>query len=768
MVGSGSGGRSWTLGRRFVLRHAGFPFDWLEALGYSEAVEAELSKVLAAEDALEAALAARGRAAELETITAGRTAKALDEPSAAALARWKGAVEALTALTQAERGPLRAALHRRACEEKVQEAIFLSSPGMYENVWSRYVASREQPDNADGRRVERQVYTYLQRLCAKNETTSFFGPMGYGELAQGDAQGVEVRSAGPQRRRTFFAFWAVGELARAVGREKELRNHLPVRQNPLFDVTEAGAACPPLGLEVALTPQLHQLLAALKERKTFAGAAAELKLTPEATERLAVPLLKCAFLLRGLPFEPNDFGTFESLQAAVAALPDLPAKARWQEQLAGLWAQLQRFQGAPLAQRRTLLPELEKRFTELTGQEARRGEGQVYSDRFILYEEASSPFYVSIGGALARRMEGALSGGLELSAAFGQKVQRDRAAQVTAKLGSAPERLDLLSYAVRTRPDEVGGSRFSPVPPVEVALAPGQAGAEQALPASLCGESESGGRYALPDVCLSRRGEGAFDVVLARVHHHLLLYSWLCAFHPDRAAHESVASSWLAREPSAKNVVSLAIRRRNKGFYRFPGRTLIYAVTDALDVEQTALTGRQVEVRRGAHGPELYGPDGQRLFLYLALDDFSSYPPFAALAHPQVLHAPLKVAGERSPRFRISAGAAQDGAVYQRARWQLPTAGLEKASGALLLLAVARARRKGGWGRFVFVRSPVERKPYLIDMRSPFALELLKHMARGAEAVTVEEMLPAPGELWLEDERGRYTCELRMQAERWS
>jgi hypothetical protein len=27
-------------------------------------------------------------------------------------------------------------------------------------------------------------------------------------------------------------------------------------------------------------------------------------------------------------------------------------------------------------------------------------------------------------------------------------------------------------------------------------------------------------------------------------------------------------------------------------------------------------------------------------------------------------------------------------------------------------------------------------------------------------------MLPGPGELWLQDERGRYTCELRMQAER--
>jgi hypothetical protein len=34
--------------------------------------------------------------------------------------------------------------------------------------------------------------------------------------------------------------------------------------------------------------------------------------------------------------------------------------------------------------------------------------------------------------------------------------------------------------------------------------------------------------------------------------------------------------------------------------------------------------------------------------------------------------------------------------------------------------------------------------------------------------VIFEEMLPGPEALWLRDERGRYTFELRVQAERWS
>ena len=48
-------GRSWTLGEIFVLRHAGFPFDWLEGLGVAEDVHSEMLSLLDAERALEAA-----------------------------------------------------------------------------------------------------------------------------------------------------------------------------------------------------------------------------------------------------------------------------------------------------------------------------------------------------------------------------------------------------------------------------------------------------------------------------------------------------------------------------------------------------------------------------------------------------------------------------------------------------------------------------------------------------------------------------------------
>ncbi|MFP2911254.1 hypothetical protein ACLESD_40765, partial [Pyxidicoccus sp. 3LFB2] len=418
------------------------------------------------------------------------------------------------------------------------------------------------------------------------------------------------------------------------------------------------------------------------------------------------------------------------------------------------------FETADLDARRALLPRLEAAFTEATGKPARRGEGQVYADRLILYEEASSPFRLRFGARFTRELEAALTGALELSAAYGDTVQRGFREQVRDALGPDETPLDLLDYAVRLRPDTVSGSRFSPVPPV---LLEEDGARARTLPVDFLGTSTPGGRYALPDVCLAAKPDGGgFEVMLARVHHHLLLWSWLGAFQPERERYASVASRWLDADPAARGLVGLSIRRRNKGFYVFPGRRLVYSVSDVLDVEEGALTPGDVKVRPTPQGPVLVDGKGERLSLYMPLDDFSSYPPFAALAHPQVLHAPLRTKGQHLPRLSVG------GAVYQRERWELSSERLSRPAGFELFLAVQRERQAGGWPRFVFMRSSKERKPYLIDTASPFALDLLSHLAREAERLSVEEMYPAPEQLWLKDSRGRYTCELRMQFTRWT
>jgi hypothetical protein len=72
--------------------------------------------------------------------------------------------------------------------------------------------------------------------------------------------------------------------------------------------------------------------------------------------------------------------------------------------------------------------------------------------------------------------------------------------------------------------------------------------------------------------------------------------------------------------------------------------------------------------------------------------------------------------------------------------------------------------------RAVFARSPLERKPMYIDFESPALRRVLARFVAPARDRTPRapfefaEMLPAPGECWLETEDGRHTSELRLAA----
>jgi hypothetical protein len=71
----------------------------------------------------------------------------------------------------------------------------------------------------------------------------------------------------------------------------------------------------------------------------------------------------------------------------------------------------------------------------------------------------------------------------------------------------------------------------------------------------------------------------------------------------------------------------------------------------------------------------------------------------------------------------------------------------------------------------VFVKSPVELKPFYADLSSLPSVEHLAHAIRALDraepgaALSVGEMLPGPDQLWLTDAEGaRYTAEFRFVA----
>jgi Lantibiotic dehydratase, N terminus len=103
--------------------------------------------------------------------------------------------------------------------------------------------------------------------------------------------------------------------------------------------------------------------------------------------------------------------------------------------------------------------------------------------------------------------------------------------------------------------------------------------------------------------------------------------------------------------------------------------------------------------------------------------------------------------------------------VIRRARWSVAAGELAAAGDDLAAWAAQRRLP-----RRVFARSPLERKPMLVDFASPALCRILRRWSRttaerapGAR-MELTEMLPAPSECWLEDEAGRHTSELRLVA----
>jgi hypothetical protein len=80
--------------------------------------------------------------------------------------------------------------------------------------------------------------------------------------------------------------------------------------------------------------------------------------------------------------------------------------------------------------------------------------------------------------------------------------------------------------------------------------------------------------------------------------------------------------------------------------------------------------------------------------------------------------------------------------------------------------------RSRGMPRFVFAKTPIERKPFYVDFDSPIYVELLAKVVRQTHEqsdegalIALSEMMPRHDQVWLPDAEGqRYTSEFRIVA----
>lgn len=796
----------WRVLDTFLLRRAGFPLGLIDGLGsgrsaatarhYLRAMSRaeEIRRRLLTEIVPEAVTATRaaGDPAALRELSrlrrdVGRRSERRRQAPPDCQRLRRGLDDWHAAMADARRLAAALASHRRddraegtsrlrelSGDSQVEEAIFLLSPSFWAAVRRR--GDDGGGDSATERAHDRRLYAFVQRLAAKNETTSFFGPVTYGSF--GPVAGPRWGPFLPEgyvSRHARVSFWAAVELARAATRPAAIRRRVPARRLPAVTVSGGSARLPglaPVALDDAQRRVLDYLGQAGGDAETDAGAIASRTGIPAAETESALRALEARALvsrrLEPSSTTPDPLGEVIGRLDRVDGCAEYSASCVRLAELAAKWAQ------AGLPERERVQREAEDLFEEMTGRPATRQAGRTYADRSIMFEDCVGDGQpLVLPDSWRRRVAARLEPVLDLGLAVGEATRaayRDLADGILSGHGGALpflEFIDDMADAVRAGGLEprlaaaraltdryaglvetaARGAAAGPGPdaggPPEVVLDPADVSRLAGRPGTRA--------FVSPDILLT--GDGHGPIVLGELHPYVFAWGLQGAYCPDPAGLADEMAAVLDVWGGHGRLATVLHRRRHKGLLSsaFPG-TFIEVTGDAGAGTRRLPVSRLV-AERGPDGPRLAGPSGE-LRLYVGEDDHPHLRVFA----PAQVEVPRITLGPSTPRVRVG------DVVVQRARWDPGACDLAELAAAdddRLVIAVAAFRQRQTVPRYVFVSSPSEVKPFLVDLESVFGAEHLQRLAR-LGPVSMTEMLPGPDELWIRREGRRYTSELRL------
>ncbi|PPK67100.1 hypothetical protein V5P93_003439 [Actinokineospora auranticolor] len=788
----------WLLYPGVLLRRAGFGVSMVAALAdpaTAEALSRYREPLLAADRARADLLAGTaelvGRTRDRDQLRAlsklrakagrgadlgGLTVAELAEPIARyrrTLADRLAAEERLGEVLAAERHGRSARVRAVLADDRVLDAVLQLSPSFHDEVL-RFAATSGAPgDRAKDRAFYRRVYLYAQRLGAKNETTSFFGPLVHGRVDPA-ASGIELGPAtgsGVVALSATVAFWAVCELAAAIGADPSVVDRLPVGWIPACG-RAAGSIRLPDGRAVRLPGWQGDLVAAIDgERRVLDLASLLDRPVPEVVG--ALRRLRQVGAVRLWPEPPSTTPAPLDwlVDWATRWLPD----TRWPRVLGELRDLADDFAAATdHRQRAKALDAVEQRFTEITEVDARRAGGRMYADRTVVSLDAAgdqSP--VLVGGDVADHWQRGLAPVLDLATAFGTRnrdaangfclgvlraagVDRMPYDELIARVGEAVAHGE---PAALTEPARELAARYTDL--VRAALDGDEAVLDPAALAALGGPPGAAPAFASPDLMLERGPDGVDTLVLGELHPYVYAWGSQGLFHPDQQTLLAGFTDDLRPWGGADRLATVIRRRRHKGLVAdwFPGR-FVEITAHATDQRDRAVALTEVEVVADGDRVRLRAGTGD-LVLYAGEDDHVHLRAFAAPA-PSL---PMVRFGDLAPRIVVG------DVLVQRARWWFDRADLAMdrvRDTDATVRAVQRLRVRHGVPRFCFVHVADEPKPVGVDLDNPLAVDAVVALVAASTAgtVSVAEMRPAPDRLWLRRDGEPTTSEFRLAMRR--
>ncbi|MFD7368774.1 lantibiotic dehydratase [Nocardiopsis alba] len=794
----------WRLHDRLLLRRAGFGVHLMTDLGdpptaraCAELVERERELESVRAHLLDSALpAAVSRAAGADDRAAlrrwsalrgdvgrkrrPRAAEPVDGPLGEPVRRYADAVEAVAAARKAvtrsrdaearhRPGRLAAFLRTRG----VQDALVQLTPSFHAQVERWLAAPEPSLDRAKGRAFARRCYLYAQRLGAKNETTSSFGPLVHGRVDPG-ARDLEIgteRGAddglaeGVLRVRSHVSFWAVTELARAMAADPRVAPRVPVTWVPAAH-RDGTRVTLPGGRSFSLSESGRRLAEAVDSERDRTALAEAAGIDEAEAERLLTRLTR-AGAVRTWPEPPST--ELSPISVLRRDADRIAHDTDWPRRLAefcGL-ADAYAYARGP-HERLAALRAVEEGFRSLTGADPRRAAGRMYADRSVVSVDAEgegSPFLV--GDAVARAWEDALSPVLDLAGRYGtlyRDAYRDLAAELLHASGPIPyqELIDRMAAAVaegvaarHLKPFEEFAERYRAL--VEDCLDDdGTARIPAERLRDLAGPPDSP-LFASPDVMVEEGADGRRALVLGELHPYVFAWGSQGLFAEDDPGFHRAFTEDLAPWGGPERIATVVRRRSHKGLVAswFPGRFVEVTAVATRDRDRALPIGDlTVDLRDGL--PRLLSPGGE-VVLYSGEDD---HPHLLAFSTPAPM-LPAASLGPRSPRVTVG------DVVVARARFHVQVEELGITPGAGdhdVLHSVQSFRARHGAPRYVFAHVPGEPKPIGVDLGSPLPVEALVRLvtAGRATSLTLTEMRPGPESLWLRHHGRPTTSEFRL------
>ena len=730
-----------------------------------------------------------------KAIRTGTMPPAADPPSRAFAVCWECASHQAAAEAQLEQAlrqeldPARQALLNSAQTFLPPYLVFVAE-GLRERLSKQ--SSRGSgpllPRRKEDRAHERHLLLYLQRVCAKNDSLSEFGPEGWGRI-EGESRGLRLSPpSGIDERETFLERWTAHGIAAALNADLEIRLELSPRLHPNGRIDGNQFVFTDTGDTAELDPRTVEIL------RRCDGATPAYSFGEEIA---ALEALAAQNMIRWEVDVPAlDPHAFDVLVSDILRWRESPIRARWLEALQPITTLPSKFaQAKETSSRGEIMDEARRQLQNL-------GTAREVSDRFLysaanpIGEECFRECHFSIGEDLINEVTTEAEPWIDLWRDNYAFVASRVAAGLRALFEKAPLQNGALPLPAFLRhcatlktpltgPALVGLAHMA-FQEVKAAfrarMRDRQEAEEWALTADDCHfirknfQYEKFDEFTYPSADLQlearsveaiRRGE--YRWILAELHPPVALlhhgFYWSC---PDKVA--------------LGNALALATKSCPSfhfGFFAadFTAATAV-RILDAMPERTSFVAAQRGNPRWRVISPaeiEVYIEDKNGDVCLRTRGAGEYLGSFArAWVIPLGFHPFHFGRSPHMPRLRCGR------VIVQRRSWTVTFDELGPGNytgiSRDLVLAIERLRAEKDWPRYVYIR-PSEQalrrsgaegrdkdtKPVFIDLESYLFLEIFHRWLTKTGELEVSEMLPSPDHLLWQEADGRRTFELRTQ-----